>query len=233
VSERLQHVLRSGEPVPRIEQKYVRADGTEVDVEVASAAIIYRGRPAVHSVVRDITDRKLAEEKIRHMATHDVLTDLPSLRLGKDRLSMALGTARRHKNLAAVMFIDLDDFKAVNDAHGHAAGDNVLKEVANRLRSSVRETDTVARVGGDEFLLIATELHSSDDAARIAEKVVHLVSQPVILNHDQQATVGASVGIALYPDHGEDIDQLIKQADQAMYQVKNTGKNGFGFAILP
>ncbi len=188
------------------------------------------GKPLfVSGTHQDITARKLAEEKIRHMATHDGLTDLPSLSLAKDRLSMALGMARRHKNLTAVMFIDLDGFKAVNDTLGHDAGDDMLKQAAQRLLACIRETDTVARVGGDEFLIIATGLHSSDDAAQIAEKAIRLVSQPVTLN-GKQAVVGASIGIALYPDQAEDIDQLIKQADQAMYRIKNTGKNGFCFA---
>jgi diguanylate cyclase (GGDEF)-like protein len=142
---------------------------------------------------------------------------------------MALGAARRHENLTAVMFIDLDGFKAVNDSLGHDAGDYVLREVANRLVSSVRATDTVARVGGDEFLLIAIELHCSDDAAFIAHKVIHAVSQPIVFN-SHTTVVGASIGIALYPNHGEDINQLIKLADEAMYRIKNSGKNGFGFA---
>ena len=178
---------------------------------------------------QDITERKLTEERLRHLMTHDALTDLPGLRLAEDRLAMALGMARRQKNLAAVMFIDLDGFKAVNDVFGHDAGDYVLKQVATRFLSCVRETDTVARVGGDEFLLILTGLHVAEDAARIAEKIIRLVSQPVVYN-GRQMGVGASIGIALYPDHGENMDQLVKQADKAMYGIKNAGKNGFGFA---
>ena len=188
------------------------------------------GSPLVMSGThQDITERKLAEEQIHHLATHDGLTDLPSLSLAKDRLSMALGMARRNKTAMAVMFIDLDGFKAVNDTLGHDAGDYVLKEVAQRLLSCARETDTVARVGGDEFLLISTGLRTPENAAQIAEKMIHVVSQPVIVN-GRQAVVSASIGIALYPDHGEEMDQLIKQADDAMYRIKNTGKNEFGFA---
>ena len=188
------------------------------------------GKPLVMSGThQDITKRKLAEEKIHHMATHDVLTNLPSLRLAEDRLSSALGMSRRHKNLTAVMFIDLDGFKAINDTLGHDAGDYVLKQVAQRLLSCVRETDTVARVGGDEFLLIATGLHTPENASQIAEKVVHLLSQPVLFNM-RQAAIGASIGIALYPEHGKNADQLIKQADEAMYRIKNAGRNGFSFA---
>ena len=126
------------------------------------------------------------------------------------------------------MFVDLDGFKAVNDTLGHDAGDYVLKQVAQRLLSCVRETDTVARFGGDEFLIIATEINTPENAAQIAEKVIQLVSQPVIIK-EQRVVVGASIGIALFPDHGEDMDQLIKQADKAMYSVKNAGKNGFRF----
>ncbi len=188
------------------------------------------GKPLVMSGThQDITKRKLAEEKVQHMATHDGLTDLPSLRLAEDRLSMALRLSRRHKNRTAVMFIDLDGFKAVNDTLGHDAGDYVLKQVAQRLLSCVRETDTVARVGGDEFLLIATGLRAPENAAQIAEKVVHLLSQPITFNK-QRAAIGASLGIALYPDHGKNADQLIKQADEAMYRIKSAGKNGFNFA---
>jgi len=182
----------------------------------------------IFGVSRNITERKKAEEQIQHLATHDLLTDLPSLRLAKDRVSAAINMARRYKKAAAVMFIDLDGFKAVNDTLGHDAGDYILKQVALRLLSCVRETDTVARVGGDEFLIIASEINSPENAAQIARKVIQLVSQPVIFK-EQQAVVGTSIGIALFPDHGENMDQLIKLADEAMYKVKNSSKNGFRF----
>ncbi len=188
------------------------------------------GKPLIMSGThQDITERKLNEEIIRHMATHDALTDLPTLRLAEERLSMAIGISRRRKSMTAVMFIDLDGFKDVNDTLGHDTGDEVLKHVARRLLSCSRETDTVARVGGDEFLVIAMDIRSREDASMIAEKIIHQVSEP--LNVDgRRVSVGASIGIALYPENGSNTGYLIKQADQAMYSIKVAGKNGFGFA---
>lgn len=187
------------------------------------------GKPLLVCGTRqDITGRKQAEEKIRHMANHDAQTGLPSHRLVRDRLVMAINQARRYNTGVAVMFIDLDGFKVVNDTLGHDAGDEVLKHVAQRLLACVRETDTVARIGGDEFLLIATEIHAPENAAQIAAKVIQYVSRPIMFN-ERPVAVGASIGIALFPDDGEDNDQLIKQADKAMYKIKNAGKNGFNF----
>jgi diguanylate cyclase (GGDEF)-like protein len=183
---------------------------------------------SILGVSRDITERKKAEEQIQYLATHDLLTDLPSLRFAKDRLSLALNMARRYKKAVAVMFIDLDGFKDVNDTLGHDAGDYVLQQVAQRMLSCVRETDTVTRIGGDEFLIIATEINTPDNAAQIAEKVIHLASKPVIFK-GQQVVVGASIGIALFPDDGKDMEQLIKKADEAMYRIKKAGKSGFCF----
>ena len=173
-------------------------------------------------------ERKQALEKIARLANYDTLTDLPVLRLAKDRLSVAISMSRRHKTITAVMFIDLDGFKTVNDTLGHGAGDYVLVQVAKRLLSCVRESDTVARVGGDEFLFIASGLHAAGNAAQIAEKIISLISQPIIVD-GQETAVGASIGISLWPADGEDMDQLIKQADKAMYKIKKTGKNGFCF----
>jgi diguanylate cyclase (GGDEF)-like protein/PAS domain S-box-containing protein len=174
-------------------------------------------------------ERKQAEEQIKHLATHDPLTDLPTLRLVEDRLAMAMELAKRHKKKTAVLFIDLDGFKNVNDTLGHDAGDYLLKTLAQHFLTCIRKTDTISRIGGDEFLLVAGELKSVDDATKIAQKVLKLVSRPVQIE-GQKLSVSASIGIAFYPDHGEDIKELIRLADEAMYRVKNSGKNGFAFA---
>jgi diguanylate cyclase (GGDEF)-like protein/PAS domain S-box-containing protein len=188
------------------------------------------GKPLIMSGThQDITDQKLAEEKIKYLATHDPLTDLPTLRLVEDRLAMAMQLAKRHKKKTAVLFIDLDGFKNVNDTLGHDAGDLLLKTLAQHFVTCIRKTDTISRIGGDEFLLVAGELKSVDDAARIAQKVLKLVSRPVEME-GQKISVSASIGISFYPDHGEDIKELIKLADEAMYRVKNSSKNGFAFA---
>jgi len=217
-----------------LELEAVHKDGHILPIEINVKLLFDKqGNPVeILGVARDIKERKLAEAQIRHMATHDELTELPSLKLAKDRLSMALSMAGRQKEKAAIMFIDADDLKKVNDTFGHDAGDTVLKQLAQRLLSCVRNTDTVARVGGDEFLLIATGLNTLEDAGVIAEKIIKAESQPFIFD-GQQAAVGVSIGIALFPDHGEDKDRLIKLADEAMYIIKNSGKNGYSFASPP
>jgi len=207
----------------------VKKNGQIFDVEVYGSSSIHEGRLAAAGTILDITERKRAEEEIKRLATHDALTDLPTMKLAKDRLKMAISLAQRNQTMLAVMFIDLDDFKEVNDTLGHEAGDYVLKQVAGRMLGCVRSSDTVARVGGDEFLIIANDIHIPKIAEQIAGKVINIVSSPIVFNGGQ-ASVGASIGIALYPNDGQDIDQLIKQADKAMYRAKNSGKNSFRFA---
>ena len=146
----------------------------------------------------------------------------------KDRLERALAQARRNGETAAVLFLDLDGFKAINDSYGHEYGDHVLKITANRIKGEIRETDTVARIGGDEFLVILSGLPDLSVVERIAASLVLQVSQPITIDHNQVA-VGASIGIALYPDDASDSEELIRIADKAMYSVKSRGKNSFGF----
>lgn len=177
----------------------------------------------------DITEQKRTEEKIRHMANHDPLTGLPSLRFAHEILAQSITLSRRQKWRFAVMFVDLDGFKAVNDSLGHEAGDILLCKVAERLSSAVRESDTVARIGGDEFLIVENAVHTPADAERIAKSVIAQLSAPFDIE-GESVHIGASVGIALYPDNGGDPTALIKAADGAMYQVKRAQKNDFAFA---
>jgi diguanylate cyclase (GGDEF)-like protein len=185
---------------------------------------VFRG---TYGVARDITERKRAEAVIAHHAYHDSLTGLPNRMLFRDRLALALAQVRREGGKAAVLFIDLDRFKLVNDTHGHVAGDLLLKQVASRLKASLREVDTVSRLGGDEFTAVVPGLRSARDAEAIARKVLAAVSEPALLP-DVELSVSCSIGVAIYPDHAADEDELLRRADLAMYQVKREGKNAVG-----
>jgi diguanylate cyclase (GGDEF)-like protein/PAS domain S-box-containing protein len=180
------------------------------------------------SIRTDITQQKHSEEQLRHMANHDVLTGLPTRRLCKENLSMAIAVARRNNTKTAVLFIDLDGFKSVNDTFGHDAGDVLLTEVAKRLSCCVREVDTVARIGGDEFMIVLTGINNRENVALVAQKIIDTLDQSFTLNSNT-ATIGASIGIALYPDHEQEPEALIKRADEMMYAVKSSGKNNYWF----
>lgn len=184
----------------------------------------------------EVTERRRAEEMLRHVASHDGLTDLPNRSLMMDRLDSAVNRARRDHKKCAVLFIDLDGFKPINDSLGHDMGDIVLRETANRLVSSIRDTDTAARFGGDEFVLVLTNLEKAQDAVPVAQKALAALSAPIELN-GKTASVGGSIGIAVYPDHASSAATLLKQADNAMYVVKESGKNNYGMvdsaALLP
>ncbi len=180
------------------------------------------------AILSDITDRKQVEEHTRHLAEHDFLTDLPNRVLFLDRLQQALATARRQHTRVAVMFLDLDRFKAINDSYGHQAGDVVLKEVAARLTRCVRGVDTVSRQGGDEFVVILADIGGADQAAHVAGSVMHAVGQPMkVLGHD--VNLSASIGISIFPSDGHDVDTLMRHADVAMYHAKQNGRNAFRF----
>ncbi len=179
----------------------------------------------------DISRQKQIESEIRHLADHDALTGLPVLRLAKDRIAMALSSGERNKRISAVCFIDLDGFKKVNDTFGHDGGDALLQEVAQRLVGCLRKVDTVARIGGDEFLVVLSDLKQKEDVERIAQKLVRTVSKPYEIG-ENNPEVGLSMGIALFQGAWEmdDIGTLISKADEAMYRVKKAGKNGYAFA---
>jgi diguanylate cyclase (GGDEF)-like protein/PAS domain S-box-containing protein len=167
----------------------------------------------------DITTRKYAEGQLRRLATHDGLTGLPNRALALDRLAQSLARARRSQTGVAVLYLDLDLFKQINDAWGHEAGDSVLREVAKRLKACVRRSDTVARLGGDEFLLVLSEAAERRGAEAVAAKVVRNLSRPVSVG-ESSCSVGVSIGISLYPQDGREAKELIRAADAAMYADK-------------
>lgn len=188
--------------------------------------IVFQAVSAYQQTILALLQQTQAQrDQIEQLATHDALTGLPTVRLAHDRLQMALHASRRSGHGLALLFVDLDGFKAVNDRHGHAAGDAVLCAVATRLSQLIRASDTAARIGGDEFLLILAELPAPVAAMQIAQRVVEMLAQPIDF-HGQALQVGASVGIALYPEHGEDAETLRAAADAAMYAVKRSGKHG-------
>ncbi|WEF31611.1 EAL domain-containing response regulator [Pseudoduganella chitinolytica] len=186
------------------------------------------GVPGIYGVARDITDRKRAEEMISYQAYHDILTDLPNRMLFKDRLGLAVIQAKRKLTELAVMFVDLDRFKLVNDTLGHVKGDELLQQAALRLKECLRKGDTLARQGGDEFTIVLPELRDRADAKAVADKFLECLQKPFDLD-GHVVHISASIGIAVYPGDGETIDELLRHADIAMYQVKALGKNGHAF----
>jgi len=170
--------------------------------------------------------RQRMEDTIRQLAYHDPLTGLPNRTLFNDRFAQALAQARRYRQKIAVMVIDMDRFKEINDTLGHSAGDQLLKDFSQRLVSMLRKTDTVSRIGGDEFMLILSEMTDTEYASDIARKILEATRKP-FLYRDREVSITISIGIAIYPDDGEDIEMLIKHADTAMYQVKEAGRNNY------
>ncbi|OAN50651.1 response regulator [Paramagnetospirillum marisnigri] len=207
----------------------------EVFIEWLSIATVRDASGSVShmlGVFSDITARKEDEEKVWRQANFDVLTGLPNRSLFLDRLGQAVKAARRDKTRFALLFVDLDGFKAVNDTFGHAVGDLLLQAAATRLLLSVRSSDTVARLSGDEFVVILHDVESRDEVGLVAGKAVGRLAEPYDLD-GHAVSVQASIGVALYPDDAEDAAMLIRLADRAMYTVKGSGKNNFAFHQMP
>jgi diguanylate cyclase (GGDEF)-like protein/PAS domain S-box-containing protein len=185
----------------------------------------------IEQLETEVLQRKKIAAELEFLANHDALTGLPSLRLCKDRLDRSLADSRRRKQKTIVMFLDLDGFKLINDYHGHGQGDVVLKTTADRIKATLRETDTVARIGGDEFVVILSNIEEEDYARNIATNLIERISQPIQIMNDD-VTVSASIGIAVYPDDGTTAKSLIRLADKTMYRVKISGKNNFDFTSM-
>lgn len=178
--------------------------------------------------VQDITERKETEARLNYLAHHDSLTSLPNRMLLRDRISQAIAYARRHDRLIAVLFIDLDRFKRINDSLGHAVGDSLLQSISGRLKLAIRGGDTVARLGGDEFAIALTDITGLDDVAKLSRKLLKVINKPILVDQ-REFYATASIGISLFPYDGDDVETLVKNADAAMYEAKEAGRNGFRF----
>lgn len=212
------------------ESVLVRRDGVESPIEDSAAPIHNRDGQVAGAVIvfHDVSESRAMALKMAHLAQHDFLTGLLNRMLLTERLSRAIGQARRHSKRVALMFLDLDYFKHINDSLGHTIGDLLLQLVAERLKLCIRDTDTVCRQGGDEFVVLLTEIEQTQDAAPIAEKLLTAFAEPCLIGgHELHVTL--SIGIAIYPDDGQDADEVMKNADTAMYHAKANGRNNYQF----
>ncbi|HON58550.1 MAG TPA: EAL domain-containing protein [Smithella sp.] len=223
-------VYKTGQPTEGFDWQIIQRDGSNRYIE---ASVLLKknaeGKPiGFKGIIRDITERKRIEEKLNYLATHDSLTGLPNRTMFSQLLSHSIQSAHRHKKQLAVLFIDLDRFKTINDSLGHEAGDELLKEMAARFKNTLRTADIVSRMGGDEFVIMMEDVHDLSQVESLAHKILATVIRPIVLM-GEECRVTASVGISLYPKDGQDDQTLIKNADIAMYFAKEEGKNNYQF----
>lgn len=213
-----------------MELQGLRKDGTPFPLELTLTEVKLGDTHLFTAVLRDITEQKLVQHRIEHLAHYDALTNLPNRSLFFDRLNQSIITAKRNQCSIALLFLDLDGFKQVNDTLGHHFGDLLLVKVAKRLNLSVRESDTLARLGGDEFTLILNDAHENEDVAVVAEKIIESINAPFDLQ-GHIVHIGVSIGIARYPRDADAKATLIVVADRAMYAAKCAGKNTYRFGL--
>lgn len=202
----------------------IRANGQRFPLELSTSEMMLKGHRYFVCIARDITERKLVEENTRYAAHHDYLTGLPNRALFTDRLKYMIALTKRNTHKLALLFLDLDGFKRVNDTLGHACGDLLLKEVSARLQALIRSSDVLARMGGDEFTFILNNIGTQENAALVANKIIQALSKPFDLD-GQSCHIGGSVGISMCPDDAVDPEALLRQSDEAMYLAKKNGKN--------
>ena len=208
------------------EYRFVMKNGEIIWVLEKVTSMEYKGKRATVGSFMDITERKQLEQTLAEMATHDPLTGLPNRLLLSDRLAVGLAQAQRNNTNLAVMMLDLDRFKTVNDTFGHGIGDELLKAAGGRLIALVRKSDTVARMGGDEFVVLLPQIAKTEDAVRVAQKILEVFREPFVIDA-YQIYITTSVGIAIYPEDGEDIETLFRNADTAMYWAKEQGRDNY------
>lgn len=214
----------------RMIKRYYNSKHQIIWINLSTAVIRDKDGKVVNfvAVIHDITDQKAAEDKIEFLAYHDALTELPNRVLAKDHFSLATSFANRAGTKLALIFLDLDNFKTINDTLGHPVGDELLKAISMRLRACIRDTDTLSRQGGDEFLIFLSDVREQESISHTAEKILDKISAPIEF-HGQQLSTSSSIGIAIYPDDGKDFDTLLKRADAAMYQAKSAGRNTYRY----
>ncbi|PUT39173.1 sensor domain-containing diguanylate cyclase [Legionella taurinensis] len=214
----------------QMEKRYIRKNGDIVWILLSGSLVRdAHGAPLYFiAQIQNIDAQKRAEHELVRMAYHDALTGLANRKQLEQSFQLFMAYAKRHKRSIALLFMDLDDFKKINDTFGHDAGDLLLIEIASRLTASVRSSDVVGRQGGDEFLIILSEISNEEEVCTVINHVFHAIQQPVFIK-EQAIFISLSMGVSLYPQDGSDLDTLIQHADAALYQVKSKGKNNFEF----
>lgn len=222
--DRLRRLFAGLEVKGPIERQLVKVDGTCMEVEVHGGLVHYSGEKAVQTVCRDISERRMQQEKLKTMAYYDQLTNVANRRYFFDKLNSELEQAEEDQSMLALLFIDLDNFKQINDRYGHQIGDEILVIFTKRVKQKLRDSDTLSRLGGDEFVILLTSITSGDQPNKVADRIMNSITKP-IFKEGRAIHISASIGISIYPDHGRDRNDLMTRADRALYDAKERGRS--------